>query len=87
MNNTVTCDNCGFRYGAEHVTEGVTPIAEAAYFCPACGERDLEIRLKAAKDVLQQYLDQHAVCGADDDGGCPCTTCEEARRIIEKDLL
>lgn len=56
--SVVTCENCAFRYGAEHVKEGSTPEAE----CPVCAEQELLARLSARveQDYRSHWLMRHA---------------------------
>ena len=60
-NKTVSCDCCGFRYGAEHKTQ-----ATGGYDCPVCEVARLEARVRElevklyAKEKLDEYCDQ---CG------------------------
>ena len=38
----------------------------------------------ALLSIVRDYLQQHAICGEEESGqGCPCLTCEAARKLIE----
>ncbi len=64
-NKTVSCDSCGFRYGAEHKTQ-----ATGGYDCPVCEVARLETLVQEMEKHIRQRANK---------GVCYCAMCEEAR--------